>query len=395
MIDAMQWRSLLVGLACAAAVGVACGGNAFTQSTLGEGGAGDGSVGSSSGGGSSGSDAGGGDAAGDGPGQDAPESGGGDGMVVQDSAPGDAIVLPDVFQPPPPHCGGQFACVPAVPPGWSGPVELYDGSDAPPACTPRFTGPSYDGNGSLGATPATCGCSCGAATGVQCPSPTLTLYAGAPGLTACTSTQKCASVQFPANVCSPLPTLPLCSMASGTITYVSGPGSAPTGGSCAASPSVGLAPVTWGVNARACASSLAPAQTDCAASQICAPVPASPYQSGLCVAQAGDAACPAGYPAKTLYYGGVSDTRTCAGCSCGPVTGASCSAKLETSTSTDSSCSASVITYGLPLNTCAPVQSTGEFRVTTVLSGGACAPSTPAPSGAATPTSPTTFCCVP
>jgi hypothetical protein len=128
---------------------------------------------------------------------------------------------------------------------------------------------------------------------------------------------------------------------------------------------------------------------------VCAPAPEAAFGHGLCIAQAGDVACPAtGYTKRVRFFAGDNDTRGCSACTCGTVNGATCAGSLTTFTSTDASCAGSPITYQLPF-TCDPGQQPGDFRLTLTASGGGCSPSMVTPTGAAVPSQPTTFCCAP
>jgi hypothetical protein len=67
---------------------------------------------------------------------------------------------------------------------------------------------------------------------------------------------------------------------------------------------------------------------------------------------------------------------------------------VSVSSSTNDTCTGSTISYVTPY-TCDPVNSGGDFRVTTASTGGGCTPSTVMATGTATATTPTTFCCLP
>jgi len=103
-----------------------------------------------------------------------------------------------------------------------------------------------------------------------------------------------------------------------------------------------LAAISWGQVGRACTPDLGAA---CANGGTCIAAAAPRL---LCIQQTGDAACPTGSPFATPYvlYGGVTDTRGCTACTCGNAV------------------------------------------------MGACTPSGGAPTGAATPSMPVTYCCM-
>ena len=384
-------RQIRLALAACIVTGAACGGQAFTIAPSGsEGGAAEGGadVGSSSG---SGSGSGG---AGDG-GGDATAAGDGAGDAGGDAPPdvtlNDAIALPDVVEEAPSHCGGQFACVPGVPAGWEGPFEVYRGSSAPASCSANFFA-SYQGSGQLKADAATCGCTCGAAGGVQCSEATASFYVSPAGLGTCSS--HCTDVALSPGVCaSNINAATQCPTLAGT-TFFTATASTPSGGSCTPTPSTSLPPPQWGTQVRACISLLAPAQVDCPGGSLCAPVSAQPFDSTLCIAQAGDVQCPAsGYTNRSVSYGGLQDGRHCTACTCGAVTGSTCTSTISvTSHGSAASCSGGAVTYQLP-QSCAGVQQPGDFLLKATPQAGSCTPSQPTPTGAATPSAPTTFCC--
>ncbi len=375
-------------------MGAACGGSEFTAASPDASGTRDGSgdievgaeAGSSGGSsGDSGSDAGGGDAT---SGPDAPG----------DASVSDAFVLPDVVEEPPAHCGGQFACVPGVPVGWEGPFEMYQGSNDPGSCSPNFL-LSYQGNGQLQADAPTCGCSCGAATGVQCSSPPVSFYASTAALTPCTSANHCVDVVLSPGICTAESILTQCTSLLATNAAFTVGTSVASGGTCTPTPSVTVPSAKWGSQTRACISTVTPAQVDCTSGSVCAPLPAQPFDTSLCVAQTGDVQCPAGYTRRSVSYGGMQDGRHCTACTCGAVTGSTCASgnaaqnnNVVVSSSMDLTCSSGNVTYGLPTS-CAPIAPGSEFRLTLKAAPGSCTPSQPAAAGAAAPSAPTTFCC--
>ena len=318
-------------------------------------------------------------------------SDGGDGAA--DGGPGDVFV-PDVIEEPPPHCGGAFECVPAVPPGWSGPYELYAAASASPPCSSNFAGPAYDGNGDLSAKVAECGCTCGMGT-VACSTPTLSFYSQQlPTSGTCTTANHCEDVAMVAAVCKYIPASAGCPALMGSDFSMSAGSSVLIDGGCPPTPSQAVMPYSWGLTSRACVSSLAPGQADCTAGSVCAPEPAAPFGTALCISQSGNVPCPTtGYTALQVFYGGVDDRRTCSTCICSPTNGSSCSATVSVSTSTNGTCSTNTVEYVAPVS-CEPVQQPGDYRVAVTPSGG-CTASTVSAIGAATPTGPTTFCCLP
>ncbi|HTQ48234.1 MAG TPA: hypothetical protein VMI75_36005 [Polyangiaceae bacterium] len=351
-------RALLKAAVLGAAfASVACGGDAFSAGSGGEDGGTSHDSSSPPGDGGSGNDA-----------------------PTPDSSPVDA------FSEPPPSCSGAFGCVPDVPAGWQGPMEVYAGAAAPPACMVNFA-QSVGANDVLQAPAATCGCSCGQST-TTCKPPMMTF---SDSMTCTTAGGSCATSTLTPNVCQTLDERSQCatavtldmSLLAGTSVM----------GSCTAAPMRDVPPYSWGIQARGCVSTVAAAQVDCGSGKICAPAPEPGFAQKLCISHAGDVACPGnGYGVKHLYYTSVDDTRTCSDCTCGMPTGGSCSFSVVGYSSSDQSCTGNAVTY-LPGTKCAGVQQPGDFRLTLAPTNGSCTASTSSASGTATPTGPVTVCC--
>jgi hypothetical protein len=112
--------------------------------------------------------------------------------------------------------------------------------------------------------------------------------------------------------------------------------------------------------------------------------------------QTGDLKCPGGaYSVKHLYYASVSDTRDCATCTCGSLTGATCSASVHQYSSKDGTCSSGSVSYGQPIACDAINLPPADFMLTIDSTPGSCAPSQGVATGGASPASATTFCCLP
>lgn len=128
-----------------------------------------------------------------------------------------------------------------------------------------------------------------------------------------------------------------------------------------------------------------------------------PVGSGfrVCVFTKGDYDCPSfsPYSEKHVLYDAYEDTRSCSSCMCGAPTGGSCSSTI--SIYADGACSTPVYTttvtsagpncHDVPAGT--PLGSKSATPPT--YAPGACAPSGGEPQGAATPTHPSTYCCLP
>jgi hypothetical protein len=120
----------------------------------------------------------------------------------------------------------------------------------------------------------------------------------------------------------------------------------------------------------------------------------------LCIAasEKGDRACPAEYPIKHVGYEKLSDTRLCSPCECGPPKGGNCTAWVSRFESKD--CTGpedGTLIVETPFDCLTSLEGTLAFQSTSAKwitnEPGHCDPSGGVPSGEATPTEPTTFCC--
>jgi hypothetical protein len=313
-----------------------------------------------------------------------------------DSPLNDAMMwMPDAVEEPPPKCtAAGFVCAPAVPPGWSGPLELYSGTDAPGTrCSAHFQGPVYDGNNVLSAQVAMCDCQCQMPQAVQCSPLTASFFAG---LGTCTAIEHCGD-RMVTGVCQRIDVLPNCVVMAMKGASMSVPAPTASGGSCMPAVTKTLPPPSWRMGARACVSALGSAPGGCDTGYVCTPQPEAPFAASVCVAQAGDVPCQGGYTARRLFYGGILDTRDCSPCTCGDVTGATCSASVDVFHVADpmtAPCSGLPTTYLTPAS-CDPVNQPADFRLKVQASGGSCAPTPVAPVGNVAAAQPTTFCCWP
>src|SRR5258708_29297322 len=98
------------------------------------------------------------------------DAGVGDDAAADDAAADAAADSPnfDVSPLDAPSCGMGRVCLPAPPPGWTGPVELYDGVGPAPPCAAPFPTDVVTANRSLNAPPAMCSCACGPTADVTC-----------------------------------------------------------------------------------------------------------------------------------------------------------------------------------------------------------------------------------
>lgn len=285
----------------------------------------------------------------------------------------------------PTSCGAAMQCATSAPAGWTGPVELYVAplaQGAPPACGAGFDAtPVFDGNGDLTASPATCSaCSCGAVSGESCDGPVMSFFfdssCSPPAIGTQTVTSSCEPTSIAAQsvtVAAPLPSGGMCATIGGVATTT---------------------PPTWGQVARACAPTSTPAGS-CPGGEVCAPAPASPFSTSTCVLQTGTATtCPSAYPTgPQVFYAAVDDERTCSACLCGAPTGAQCTIAspaitncIGGSLNAPNACAAFAGPSPVTLASTPTLTSAGTCAVT---AGGG------APTGMATGTTPTSFCCSP
>ena len=232
------------------------------------------------------------------------------------------------MDPPPVAC--DEPCVARVP-GWQGPMAFWESqasaTSMPPSCPSGYMNP-FDLHRELVAPPGPCSCTC-SPEGQVCDA-TLRIY----------DDMACSS-----NACAMVSTR-VCTGISGCVgSQGSAKLDAPTisGGTC--KPKVApTPPPTWQFNDRLCATSNAGSCDD--SRQVCAPSPPIPFASQLCVTHVvleGQPVpeCPSAYPKfyQTLYET-YTDARGCSDCTCGNVTGGSCTGKATMSSG--STCTAGV-----------------------------------------------------
>ena len=298
--------------------------------------------------------------------------GDGGGEVCGDGVDNDCNGLADCADP---ACTTGFACTTGdVPAGWT--VLAY--ATARDACPAGF-GASTDLEDYAGLGPASCACTCTSVAPALCDQGSLPLYsqgAGACGNTAAATLNvqsgRCGStnLQTVANGMVRIPPLP------------------PIQGTC--SPNlVKNVPATS--KARACT---APAPGGgCPGTTACVPKPSGKY--GVCIASAGDVACPAGWPTKHATGKSATDTRDCSTCACG--TAATC-ANPKFTFYTDGACTAGAHDLTVD-NVCDSVNDGSghpysNYKYTATVVNGACAMTAAAgPTGAIAVTGAQTICC--
>lgn len=271
------------------------------------------------------------------------------------------------------------ACADRAPSPWQGPVALWEGTGAPPSCPGAYGADVLDAFADPVAPPASCTCACDPPAGASCASSwSATLYDDHACTTPCGATTL---------------TLGACADVQGTCANVYGLSATAqaTGGACAPRATTQRPGWSWSRAARACAPTELAGTNACGAGQICAPAPAAPLEPTLCIVAAGDLACPAGaYSVRRVYYGDAADGRGCAPCTCGAPSGVTCTATAQ------QGCGQTGPSIPLP-TPCVSLEDPGSVELTASATptGGSCSPSGGEPTGALTPTAPTTVCCTP
>ncbi len=272
--------------------------------------------------------------------------------------------------------GKSCACLDAPPADWRGPAAVASGPGAAPPCGGDYGAEALQAFADPDAPAAQCGCTC-ATSGVTCPSSfPVNLYDSA----TCTGT-KCDTVTMSVGTCNDL-LATNCSLVKGV-----GPAPAPLG-TCAPQPTSTVPKRGWKEALRACLLPAPPRQETCGGGELCVPLPTTPLETRPCIFRAGDVACPAGlYSVKRVVYGDATDDRACSTCTCGSVTG-SCTTAIR------QDCGGQPPVSVAP---CAAVTDPSKIMLVSapLPSGVACPAMGGTPIGGVTPTSPTTFCCIP
>jgi hypothetical protein len=170
-----------------------------------------------------------------------------------------------------------------------------------------------------------------------------------------------------------------------------------TGGTCGAppTPTKVLPAVTWTNNAEACGGAMP--GTGCNTGHACLPSPQGAFVQGTCIMQSGEVPCPAGFTHQHIVYdpSQTADGRTCGNCTCGAVTGGTCSATVTVYSDNPSVCGTPTL-----IATLTPTTAGGDCKNLTnnhatfgAVTGGTCAEGGGQPTGGATPGGATTFCC--
>jgi len=195
-------------------------------------------------------------------------------------------------------------CNAPPPPGWAGPVALYEGAPGTlPSCPDVYSTPVAQGKRGATAPPAQCGaCACGPAA-VTCSPGSLDVF----WKSSCHGGS--TTVDLPGGMCTGVPGM------TGMV-YSYGVAAPSVTGGCAPSGGVPSLPATaWTTAGIACAPAGPP--VTCAEGSVCSPPPPAPFEPRWCVWQAGAHACPAAFPVPHLWET-ADDQRGCSPCACDP-----------------------------------------------------------------------------
>ena len=295
----------------------------------------------------------------------------------------DADGLPDCADP---DCAVIVTCVPAAPPGWTGPsfVRARATADAVTDCGSMTQGDTfYQG---LMAGGHTCNCTCGGPSGGTCGNSSASVYSS----TDCTGS---SYASLSGTGCFTL------SASTGTAAIKSVIATVPpllAPPICTPYASANVGELSWNQALDMCEP--APS-TGCEAGEACVPLPPAELEQAACILRLGDQACPPAFGSKRTFFEGAEDDRDCSasGCACATAAGAKCGGKVRVHGNDD--CSFAVGSFDLDGN-CHAVTTTNKVSSLDLAPdgphGGQCASSgTGTPTGTASPTGTHTLCCSP
>ncbi len=275
------------------------------------------------------------------------------------------------------RCGGTDTCVADPGPAWTGPVAL---ASSALGCTEGFPDEAETLLDGIQPSASACACTCGSATAICSTFMRVTGYqfdacVNAQGQVTVTENQ-CYNKDFSASL----------SLSLASASTSCGPGTV----------TAGLPAPTWSTTVRAC-DGFTPGAGACDPGQTCVPRPGDAFEAALCYLQDGSHACPSGFPNKTLYYTGFTDSRTCPStCTC-QGSGASCMVDVEQHGFVECFMHNASVTVFSGQDTCVTnnPENVGSIipRDVTVDSNGFCSPPTLSVSGGVSPTDATTLCC--
>lgn len=248
--------------------------------------------------------------------------------------------------PPPPTCAtAGYSCVPPPPAdaGWTGPFLVYNGDrSTAPSCPPEVPTATDENVGTPTGT-IDCGpCFCSGAKNVTCTG-MLNGYEDA----------VCGTLAgtFPLNQCESAS-----GIATDTLSYKAF--ATPSGGFCSSyfNPPTKSA-VTWASVLRRCEPTTPFEPIDCSDGGVCVPDAPSTFNNAHSCIRNEDSTLPCPVPWTSRLpttYTDVVDNRSCStqGCSCGSVSGATCTGTLNQFSGVTDCSGTATTTYPIPLNTC-------------------------------------------
>lgn len=198
--------------------------------------------------------------------------------------------------------GGSADCMPPIPPGWTGPAVLYEGTDAPPSCAADvglWRDPITGGNDVV-EPDCTCGCT------VE--SSSLMVESACRRLFDVSTGNGCNSLVLTGidpDSCQVLP-----NPTNLQATPVDPMGFAPASNICAAG-TENMPTATFGTQTQVCVSSLPPGDD-----AVCTTPPPPGYGDQLCIYRTEHVGCPADFPdTRHTFFADIDDDRDCA-CAC-------------------------------------------------------------------------------
>jgi hypothetical protein len=273
-------------------------------------------------------------------------------------------------------------CVPTIPTSWTGPVIYAETStgDDDVTCPAGYSNPMTRAYTGLDEGSASCTCQCGDPQGVTCGNATLRGY----GNSSCVTDGGFGLP--PASVASCQQSIPDSNYYRFTAPSVSG-------GSCAPINKENITTASWSTRTSAC--QLTDGLDACGADTSCAPRPPAEFESALCIVRSGDHSCPAGaFSKRFVRHTGLSDTRTCKGCTCGAPSG-SCGGTMRIKHNASGTCSGGSTDAVLSPGTCGYAPNGEQASYTPNPSSASCSTtSSSSLTGSVTPTGSTTYCCM-
>jgi hypothetical protein len=293
-------------------------------------------------------------------------------------------------------------CAPGAPFGWTDPGLVWFGAEKDaPSCPDDAPSVAYEGHADLSG-PIDCGtCTCTPPTG-SCTLPaTMTANAATCALnnasTPHTPFDPSSGWTGACDASVAIGSGKLCSGVDCVQSLTIGPLGVKDSGGCMPSQPPAQSSPMWQMFARACRS--VPHFSCEGGAGSCLAM--APPAFRACVYREGDHDClpPTAYTEKHVFYDAFQDTRACSPCTCGTPSGSTCSATV--SIYTDGACStlaysATIDATGPACHNLPPGSPLGsKLAGSTNYTAGACTPGASMPTGAATPTGPSTLCCLP